>query len=569
MTLSSTLPRLRGPFLVLGGVWVLGLLLALRRLDPLAFQRLIAVHLILANLLAAGVLGLRARAERGGSRGWTLLAGSQVAALGYSLLLALVPDAARVTGALRGLHVGLDALVSFLLAGGVLAWPWRAPSAESHRLRLLGALIFGTSLVLLFWYLGLWRTGFQGGTPQIRLLMLSLRLVLGGGLILFLLAERPARARGPLGWLLGAQVVVAGVVVLLAAYLGSDPWHVSPVFGLALLSPLAQVQAGLCPGPPEPAGNPPEGARMLFQALPYLPYLLAGLVLGLSVMHVESGLAWPILGFVLVTGLLVLRQFLLLQAVARANLELEAKVEERTRHLEELQHLLLRTERMNTLALLGAGISHDLNNLLTAVRGSAELVLGDLEAGATPDLEDVRRIHLASGRAGDLARRVMAYAREEGGEPRVLDVNQEMEGLRATLELLLPRGIDLVMQPTEHSACILAQRHELEQILVNLVGNARDAMPKGGSVTLRVRQGEGAVQIQVVDTGQGMSEAVQTRLFEPFFTTKGVGRGTGLGLASVQALMNQVGGSLSVASRVGEGTTFTLTFPQVEGAPAP
>jgi signal transduction histidine kinase len=247
---------------------------------------------------------------------------------------------------------------------------------------------------------------------------------------------------------------------------------------------------------------------------------------------------------------------------------LEQQVRERTRALEQAQAMLLRTERMNSLALLGDGLAHDLNNLLSAIKARAELVLMDLDEGKLPDRKDLVRVQEATQLAANLSNRLLALGRQHAEPPTALDLGEQLQAISPLLRVLLPETQTLHVDCQPGSLPFLGTRSLLEQILVNLVGNARDAMAPGGRITLRARgpqptEDSLGPSLEVEDTGHGIPAEVQAQVFQPFFTTKTTGPGTGLGLASVQALLKKAGGSISFVSEPGRGTTFRVWLPRL------
>ena len=243
-----------------------------------------------------------------------------------------------------------------------------------------------------------------------------------------------------------------------------------------------------------------------------------------------------------------------------------------------LESQLRQSAKMEAVGRLAGGVAHDFNNMLTVIDGYSELVLMKLAADH-PVRSLVEEIHKAGERAADLTRQLMVFSRKSMVEPQVLDLS---EVVRADVDMLSRViGEDVAIETTLAPALdhVMADRTQLEQVLVNLVLNARDAMPTGGTVTistanatlatpLRVRQHEVPpghyVVLAVRDTGVGMDAATLRRIFEPFFTTKGSGRGTGLGLAMLQSFLMQSGGHVTVESEPGRGTAFHLYLPTVE-----
>ncbi len=239
--------------------------------------------------------------------------------------------------------------------------------------------------------------------------------------------------------------------------------------------------------------------------------------------------------------------------------------------LRQLQQQLEQAYRMETVGRLAGGIAHDFNNLLTAILGYAELGMSAAKS------ESVRRyfegIRKASLRAAELTQQLLAYARRQVIQLKPFDVRAWLLNSEEFLRRVLTENIRLKINAESEVALILADETPMTQILLNLVVNARDAMPQGGTLTIRLSTTRAVdpssetptetdyVVLEVSDTGVGIPEDLRERIFEPFFTTKSVGQGTGMGLASVQGLVNQMGGFITVDSQVGKGTTFRVHFP--------
>ena len=229
--------------------------------------------------------------------------------------------------------------------------------------------------------------------------------------------------------------------------------------------------------------------------------------------------------------------------------------------LAQSQHELRQAQKMEAIGQLAGGVAHDFNNLLTAITGNAELLLHELgETG--PGHEEVVEIRRAVDRASFVTRGLPAFSRKQVLQPQVLDVNDVIRGLTRLLQRLIGEDILLEAELAPAPAVVLADPAQLEQVLVNLVVNARDAMPAGGTITLRTWQEGAEVLTSVIDTGLGMTADVRERMFEPFFTTKAQGKGTGLGLSTVLGIVTQSGGRIACDSTVGRGTTFTIAFPR-------
>jgi PAS domain S-box-containing protein len=245
----------------------------------------------------------------------------------------------------------------------------------------------------------------------------------------------------------------------------------------------------------------------------------------------------------------------------------------------------LHAEKLESVGRLAGGIAHDFNNMLFVIQGYAELVSRGLapQQRADLDLEDllasVQQITFAAERASGLTAGLLAFSRRQVVAPKVLDLNASVMALHPMLRQLIGTNVDLLFKIDPIPFRIRADPGWIDQIIVNLVVNARDAMPSGGTVsistarvdavTARARLGPAVaagsyVALAVADTGVGIDEATRDHLFEPFFTTKGVGKGTGLGLATAYGIVKQLGGHIVVDSEPGNGATFTLYFPRVE-----
>jgi PAS domain S-box-containing protein len=243
-----------------------------------------------------------------------------------------------------------------------------------------------------------------------------------------------------------------------------------------------------------------------------------------------------------------------------------------------LEEQLRQAQKMEAVGRLAGGVAHDFNNLLTVINGYGELTLGQLTPGhlAREGVEEMKR---AGERAAALTKQLLAFSRQQMLAPRLLDLNVVLEDLERLLRRLIGEDIELITRTEPNLGKVKADPGQIEQVLLNLAVNARDAMPKGGRLTLETRSveldevytrahpearpGPYAV-VAVSDTGVGMDKATLARIFEPFFTTKEAGKGTGLGLATVYGIVKQSGGHLSVETEPGRGSRFEVYLPRAE-----
>lgn len=250
----------------------------------------------------------------------------------------------------------------------------------------------------------------------------------------------------------------------------------------------------------------------------------------------------------------------------------------------ELEARLRQSQKMEAVGQLAAGVAHDFNNLLTIIEGHASLQLasGDLPEEVTDSLKEIEE---ASERAANLTRQLLTFSRQQVLRPRVLDLNAVINGLLGMLVRIIGERVELRCELAPELPPIFADQTSIEQVLMNLSLNARDAMPRGGHITITTRtrtiseeSAEGAqpgdyVCLRVHDTGVGMDEATRARIFEPFFTTKEVSKGTGMGLATVYGIVRQHDGWIDVSTAPGKGAAFTAYLPittkDVSDEPAP
>ena len=247
---------------------------------------------------------------------------------------------------------------------------------------------------------------------------------------------------------------------------------------------------------------------------------------------------------------------------------------------KQLQAHLSHSQRMEAVGQLASGVAHDFNNLLTIIKGYSSLLMD--RNLADDDAHAAREIQQAAERAAALTHQLLAFSRKQTLQPRVLDLNRIVHGLEMMLRRVLTENVELCIQTAPDLGAVKADPVQVEQVLINLVVNARDAMPKGGKLTIATAprevlsdRGEGEslmragtyATLSVSDTGVGMDSETRARIFEPFFTTKDVGKGTGLGLATVYGIIKQSNGQIEVESEPGKGASFRVSLPRVEQEP--
>ncbi len=260
-------------------------------------------------------------------------------------------------------------------------------------------------------------------------------------------------------------------------------------------------------------------------------------------------------------------------AVARALADAGVR-----RERVQLQRDLAQAQKLEAIGRLAGGVAHDFNNVLTAILGSAELLMLDAPRGATAR-EEIGIIRDAAVRAQELIRQLLAFSARQVLQPAVIDLNGLIKNLGRMLRRLIGEDLVLVTELARDLGAVRVDPGQVEQVLVNLAVNARDAMPDGGRLTIRTENVVVAdsgelpdgryVLIEMADTGTGMDEATVTRVFEPFFTTKERGKGTGLGLATVYGIVRQSGGQIGLSSTPGAGTTFRIHLPRVDAPVEP
>jgi two-component system, cell cycle sensor histidine kinase and response regulator CckA len=248
---------------------------------------------------------------------------------------------------------------------------------------------------------------------------------------------------------------------------------------------------------------------------------------------------------------------------------------------KRMEAQLRQAQKMDAVGRLAGGLAHDFNNLLSVIIGFSEISQSKLEP-THPVAQNLKQILTAADRAASLTRQLVAFSRQQVANPRIIDLNTVIQNLNVMLRPTLEDDISLVLKLATPLGSVKADVRHMEQVLVNLVVNARDAMPSGGRITIETRNVEldneyrrehmpvqpgPYVMLSVADEGCGMDETVKSRLFEPFFTTKGLGKGSGLGLSTVYGIVKQNRGYIWVYSEPTTGTTFKVYFPRVDQVP--
>ncbi len=263
--------------------------------------------------------------------------------------------------------------------------------------------------------------------------------------------------------------------------------------------------------------------------------------------------------------------------LVQANFALQSEISGRKRTEEQLRQ----AQKLEAIGRLAGGVAHDFNNILTLIIGYANTLLNrpDMDCSGRGNVENILK---AAERATSLTRQLLAFGRKQTMAPVVLDLNAVLSEFAKMLPRLLGEDIELVFEPQADLGRVIADPAQIELAVMNLALNARDAMPGGGTLTMRTRNqlrvaavaggDDGAavsdyVVVAISDTGHGMDRKTQARIFEPFFSTKGTSKGTGLGLASVHGIVTQSGGYITVQSELGQGTTFEIYLPLVEAEP--
>ena len=322
-----------------------------------------------------------------------------------------------------------------------------------------------------------------------------------------------------------------------------------------------------------PGFSAPEALRLVQKRVPSPPFIIVSGVMGeaLAVDAMKAGASDYLVKGQLSRLVPAVRRELADAEEHRQRVEAQAALERTERQLRQAQ-------KMEAIGRLAGGIAHDFNNLLTAILGYSELLLQQM-AAETPQRADLDEIRKAGERAAALTRQLLAFSRQQILEPRVAEFNDIVTNVEKLLRRVIGADVDLITDLDPAAGRVKVDPGQMEQLLMNLAVNARDAMPDGGRLVLRTRRTElarphhapvvtiepGAYLLATVsDTGAGMTPEVLKQIFEPFFTTKAAGEGTGLGLSTVYGIVQQSDGAILVDSEPGRGTTFEIYLPSVD-----
>ncbi|HLP30232.1 MAG TPA: HAMP domain-containing sensor histidine kinase [Geothrix sp.] len=545
----------------------MAVLLAGNLILPLYYQEgrtaITALDYLCVHLLAFTTTALAwRRARREGPPAFYLLGlGAGLGSLQYLPTLFRLPNAAILGPAIS--------IAGFLFLGaGFLWWPQQIRMPRDRMRVSLDGLSIALSVFALAW-LAMGLLPWSSRTPRAVTVTYAIHISAALGVLsLWLLQETrlmlpeqaPAKRFVRLAMvLLLARVSLAAFLKVLGHYQGylahgAEALHqvANVLLALAALSP-----------PARPGQAPSGGARShAWATVPSLLSLAVLLLLGLRIYFGGGEPPRPLLGMGLALVLVVaLRHGLLIRDLERFSRDLESRVEARTRELEQHHREALGDLRVRMMAGLAAGLAHDLNNILGVIRLRLDLLR---ETSAPRQLENLEVLREASERAIAMTQRILSSGRAENLSPMPFCLTDWMGTRSGLLRALLGPGQNLIIRSAPQVA-VVADPQSLDQVLQNLVSNARDAMGPAGTLTITLGAGPGQALVEVRDDGPGFPPEHMARLFEPFFTTKP--SGTGLGLATVRNLVHQNRGTIRVESGEGQGTAFFIGLPAATEPP--
>lgn len=551
-------PSWRHP--ALGG---LILLVAANALLPLLYGRhawaMAVDHLSVLGLSFWTAVLAHRRARREGPAAFRLLGlGAALGGFLYLPTLFRIPHAA-----LAGPALSILALLALGL--GFLFWPQRMRMPRDRVRTTLDGLAIALSVFTAAWVL-LGPQAWVGRLPRAMVILYLVQIsTVMGVLALWLLQETrlglPAQARAK-GFVRGALLFLLAHSALAALLRVTGRYHPGYLgHGVEVLHQVATLFIALAalspdtPPHPQPTRATPSPFRALIPSLVSLAVLL--LAAGHFLHHGESSRTLALLCLALL-GIIGLRHGLLILDLERLSHGLEARIEARTRELEAHHHEAMGDLRMRMMAGLAAGLAHDLNNILGVIRLRVELLQ---ETSAPRQQADLKVLAEATERAAVMTRRILAASRLQDILPAAFDFSAWLASREALLRAQLGPRQGLVLQVAEDLQ-VLADPQSLDQILQNLVANARDAMGPEGCLRVQARREGESIRLEVRDDGPGIPPEHLARMFEPFFTTKA--HGTGLGLATVRNLVLQNRGTIHIDSAPGRGTAFRIDLPAPE-----
>ena len=524
------------------------------------------VWLMVALQAALGAAG-RSRKEPRLQGAW-LLFGLSMVLVALNAFLVLARMAAHTTQAPPPSLVSfLVMTVSLLLtAGAIHAFSQAFERERRGRQRILDGTIFAVAFYFLLWLWVIKPLQHAGAPPLLYWGWQGVFITLSAslGIAAHALTARDVPLRSPAGILTLAFALFAVVVPFwVRIILQTGPQLLHPVRMILFLAYPLSLWATMAPWPVRRGSQ----GRLVFRlVLPYLPAILAfggGTVTYLARASERDGTGLALLAFL--AWLLLIRQGLAIHEIWYVNRHLEQKVEARTRELQASQALVARTQQMNLIATLGAGLAHDLNNLLGAAMTYLELAQDQPERLPEETSRDLDKVAMALLKAGSLTQRILTMGRQEEA-PSTVELTGHLRDLEPLLRALVPKDISLGLALQPGPMVLGLSPATLDQVIVNLVSNARDATPAGGSIHLDAREEAAWFLLEVADSGTGIAPDILEHIFDPFYTTKPSHKGTGLGLASVRSVVEALGGHIEVESLLGTGSRFIVHLPKAAAA---